>query len=299
MKAKQTSKKKYIIRKPQTIDWHFYQSYDVDFLYNKAQTLMLVDHEKEAYQEFVGKIGGDASELDTKYYESMRAEIYFTELHQFEALFALMIAMYQSLPHWLYLTTYTTKNLKEKIQAFLDNDITKLTKGRTDNNLDFLNQSIYSGFVTQDEEKKNRWNDNLSNINWILQRIAEKYMKGGEYNAYKHGLRVMTGHAQFIMHPDNEPEKATCLADADDSITFLELQEKGEGGLTVYQTTKTFNPVESINNLFIMRLMLTTIKNTRLAKIQKKPGIELHTFFELDREKFMNTWEGTSWSFTM
>ena len=165
MSSKRPKKKKYIIRQPQTIDWHFYQSYDVDSLYNKAQTLMLVDHEKEAYKEFVGKIGGDATELDTKYCESMRAEIYFTELHQFEVLFALMIAMYQNLTHWLFLTTYTTQDLKEKIQAFLDNDIAKLTKGRADSSLVFLNQSIYSGFITQDEEKKKRWNDNLSNIN--------------------------------------------------------------------------------------------------------------------------------------
>jgi hypothetical protein len=124
-------------------------------------------------------------------------------------------------------------------------------------------------------------------------------MKGAEYNAYKHGLRVMTGHFKLVVHPDNEPEKATCLADAENSITFLELQDKGEGGLTVYQTTKTFNPIESINNLIVMKLILTTIKNTRFAKIQKKSGVELHTFFELDKDKFMNVWEGTSCSFTM
>lgn len=296
---KRTDKKKFIIRNPQAIDWHFYQSFDVDFLYNKAQTLMVVDHEKDAFKEFVEKIGGDVSELDKKYYEAMRAEIYFTELHQFEVLFALMIAIYQDLPHWLFLTKYKTQELKEKIQAFLDGDLTKLSMNKADNNLTFLNQAIYSGFMTQDEEKKSKWNDSLSNINWILRRIAEKYMKGAEYNAYKHGLRVMTGHFKLVMHQDNEPEKATCLADAENSITFLELQDKGEGGLTVYQTTKTFNPIESINNLVVMKLILTTIKNTRFARIQKKSGVELHTFFELDKDKFMNVWESTSYSFTM
>ena len=96
----------------------FYEGYDEDFLFNKAQLCHLAYQNRENFIDFIGKIG-ISEKLEEKFYESLRAEVYFTEFHLFESFFALMLAIFQSEPHWIYLTTYQTKEIKEKTELFL------------------------------------------------------------------------------------------------------------------------------------------------------------------------------------
>jgi hypothetical protein len=292
-------KKKYIIRDVNGLNLHFYKRYDEHFLMNKAKTLMFIIEEKDSFMSFVKEIDGMNEDLNDKYFEALRAEIHFTELHQFEGLFALMMAIFQELPHWLYLTTYTTSDIKNKIKLFIDGDIKTLTNGAMKDLQIFTSRSIYADFVSSKESHKEKWNENLDNIHWVVKKIAKKYLQSTEYNAYKHGLRVMTGRSAFVLHPDNQPEKAVCLSHSEDSLSFLELKDEGEGGLTVREVTKHFSPDESFNHLFIMHSLLQTIKTTRLARIKQESGAHINTLFELDKEKLMELGKSTSWRFTV
>ncbi len=113
-----------IIRNPKQLNLRFYEGFDHKFLYRKAQTIMYLVNEQERFKEQV-KQAEEANEditsnylhsqdIDDKFFEGLRAEVYFTEMHQFESFFALLIAVFQKLPHWLYLTTYKTGEIKKQ-----------------------------------------------------------------------------------------------------------------------------------------------------------------------------------------
>ncbi|MBI5189905.1 MAG: hypothetical protein HZA22_04465 [Nitrospirae bacterium] len=289
----------YIVRDEDRLNLDFYQRYDENYLFNKADTLFCISEERQTFRTMIESMGRETESLTDKYFDALRAEIHFTELHQFECLFALMIAVFQELPHWLYLTTYSTREIKDAVRKYLDGDIDGLTRGSHADEHSLLNHSIYTKMVVTEPDKKENWHKNLDNISWILKRIARKYIEGQEYNAYKHGLRVMTGKCALYIHPDNEPEKATCLGSTDDSLTYLELKDVSEGGETVYSTTKFINPLESINHLYVMKAMLETIKATRSAILNKLSGAKLNTFMEIDKVKFLELRTITKTSFTV
>src|SRR5688572_8605094 len=209
---------------PQQLNLRFYESYDYSFLLNKAETLLLIAENYENYKEFAIANGGSNVGIDKKFAETLRAEVHFTEFHQFEGFFALLIAIFQKLPHWLYLTTYETREIKEKIRAFIDQDMKAVTDGQVNTVNDFLNHSIYTGFITNDTEKAGKWQTNLDNITWLLRRLAEKYNEATEYNAYKHGIRVLTGHTSLRLHPSDNPAGGFGYA-SNDSLRFLEVEK--------------------------------------------------------------------------
>lgn len=210
-----------------------------------------------------------------------------------------MMAVFKPLPHWLYLSTYPTREIKENVRAFLKDDIRVLTDGKLESPHQFIQYTVYSGLVASVPEKKNKWNENLENILWVLRRIYKKYLDAGEYNAYKHGLRVMTGESRLVVYPDDQPEFATIIGHSPDSLSFLETKDIGEGGLTVHETTKHFSYIESYNHIHVMHLLMKTIKSSRLAILKKEKGSEIQTFFELDKEKLISQSTITKWSLTI
>ena len=198
--------KTYFLRDEKDLNLRFYQSYDEAFLYRKAETLMLLVDDVEKYKSAL--LGEDSKNFDEKkFVETLNAEIHFTEFHQFEAFFAVLIAVFQDLPHWLYLTTYKSREIKEKINDFLERDLKRVSNGLVDNSDDFIKAAVYAGFTSDNEGIAQKWQENIDNIFWFITRLARKYINGTEYNAYKHGLRVLTGPTFIKFSPTGQPDK--------------------------------------------------------------------------------------------
>jgi hypothetical protein len=54
--------------------------------------------------------------------------LYFAAVHEFEAFLALLLAVFQPMPHWLYLTKgYQPGEMPKKAEKLLAGDITGLT----------------------------------------------------------------------------------------------------------------------------------------------------------------------------
>jgi len=282
---KLTSNIQYVIRDCQQLNINFYRRLDESFLWNKAITLHSVAENCDKFFE-ISEIKTENDNDRKKYIEALNAELHFTESHQTEGLFALMFAAFQELPHWLYLTVYQTKEIKDGILKFIEGDVKSLTQGLLNTQKELVQYSVYANFKPTDQEKAKNWDRNLDNLVWLLKRIGKKYLEASEYNAYKHGLRVFTGESAIFISPDSKPEQKTCLGHSKDSLSYLELKDIGEGGLTVREVTKHFNPTESLNYLYTMQRILDTIKNTRLEKLtRKKGGVQLNTFFEIDQSE--------------
>jgi hypothetical protein len=315
---------------PNKFNLRFYQRYDENFLYNKALTLAVVLANAERFKAQVAEYQDiDPNRVDDKFFESLQAELHFTEMHQFEGFFALLIAVFQEQPDWIYLTDYTTREMKDAIKLFIAgrSHIKTLSNEKVETEREFISNAVYDSYMPQGEEQNDSWNANLDNIAWLIRHMAERYIAGSEYNAYKHGLRVMTGQSSFGLRLENPPGTPVgplrILSSSKDSLSYLEVKEQvmllpqdyqtqQENGMEqsnatqpcgvsqskeeknqikvkrVYETTKHFNPQESLTYLSIMNRLLSTIKRTRLAYFNDGSVLEeLANFSNLDKDQLL------------
>jgi hypothetical protein len=310
---------------PNELNLRFYKRYDENFLFNKALAIALVLENEERFKAQVAEFQDiDPSRINDKFFESLRAEIHFTEMHQFEGFFALLIAIFQDQPHWIYLTDYTTGEMKDAIKLYIGGYIKTITNIKVVTEREFIANAVYATYQPHEGMQKDTWDANLDNIAWLIRHMAERYIAGSEYNAYKHGLRVMTGQSSFGLCLENPPGNPVgplrILASSEDSLSYLELKEQdmqlpqdnqtkqdndreqssaakpssrvkqGEEEKKhikvkrAYETTKHFNPQESVVYLSIMNRLLTTIKRTRLAFFDDGGALgELANFSNLDK----------------
>lgn len=292
--GKQQKKKGYILRNPSILMKRFYDSFDHKFLYRKAQTLMFLVNEREQFINMVKQVEETTEEetnkcllsqdIDDKYFEGLRAEVYFIEMHQFEGFFALLLTVFKKLPDWLYLTTYGTTEIKAAIQNYVDGNISAATDDAASTVEDFVIQAVYAGFSPDEQDKNGDWKESVEAIDWFIKRAGKRYLEAAsEYNGYKHGLRVLTGHSWLKVWPNdpagNPQRQGFVLGDSEDSLSFLALEDKGEGGKTVVEVTKHFNPKESFEHMQIMQLILSEVMRTRRARINREPIEYLQTIF--------------------
>ncbi len=290
---------KYILRDASRLNKHFYKGLDENFLLSKALTLYKI---ADCHEKFLSEQKGDEDfeGIDPKKYrEALLAEIHFSEILQFEAVFALLIAIYQDLPHWLFLTTYKTAEIKSWVADYMAGNFAGISNGKAASAEEFFDLSLYANYVGNKDEKDYPWSKNIENIDWLLRRMGEKYLNSSEFNAYKHGLRVHTGETAIRIQPNDDPDHPGFGWRSENSLVFLELKDIGEGGLTVHLTTKHFNPLEALNHLHIMRIMASCIKRTRLARLNGESGVEINTFFEINQKQFQElSSKVTKWSIT-
>ncbi len=275
----------------------FYTGYDEHFLFNKvASFLYILDEGEPAVRQIEERlIAHGGAKLSERYLESIRAEVFFTALHQCETFFALLVAPFQPLPHWLYLTTYETKEIKQAVELIMVGKINELTCGIIATMQDFIKVAVYSEVTPADPQLASRWDENIHNVAWLIAHIGKFFFKYDRaYNSYKHGLRVMTGPHQLSIGRQS-PNGTTAgpmhiIQSSEDSVTYLQKEPvrevDGEKEIPISEVTKAFNPFEATFYLAKMNQMLETIRATRLAFLEGGEPVEsLNTFFGLDRDE--------------
>lgn len=288
-------------------DLRFYERYDEHFLFNKVATFLYILDEggsaiKQIEERLIANGGASFSE---RYLESIRAEIFFTALHQCETFFALLIALFQSLPHWLYLTIYETKEIKQAVELIVANKIGDVTDGAITTIQDFIKAAVYNEVMTADPQLASRWDENIDNAAWLVKRIGMFFLKYDRaYNSYKHGLRVMTGPHQLsigLQNPDGTTRGPMHVIQAtEDSVTYLQKEPmrevEGAKEIPISEVTKAFNPYEASFYLAKMSQMLETIKATRLTALNGGGPVEsINTFYGLDRDEVRRLEKHDQW----
>lgn len=274
----------------------FYEQYDESYLFNKAVTIMYAVEQGEEFRQHVQTYVAEwqGGSLTDKYFASLKAEMFFMALHQFESFFALLIAPFQQIPTWVYLTAYTTEEMKAAIHQYFDGDLATLTGGFCQRGEErrFLAEALYQNSTSTLPEYQARWDENLDNAAWLIRRAADIYLTNLKaYNSYKHGLRTVTQqNAYFAVRPNNAAGNATGPGFAwssEDALSFLELKETTEG-TTIHETTTFFDPMVSFFYLVKLHQMMETIKLTRLAALRGDPeGPRLNMFLSIDKEDIM------------
>lgn len=279
------------------INRKFYEKFDPEFIHVKADTFWFIDQHRTDFISFVAKAGGEAADLDDNFFNTLHAEIHFSFFHQCETLFALIFAGFQKMPHWLYLTTYETREIKARIQEFIDNDFTNIGGESVTDDRSFLHWGVYTGAAPSEIPVGKTWNDALDNLAHFLRIIAKRYLAGTEYNAYKHGIRILHGKQGLMIQFLSHPGTPKITLESDNALAYLELKDKGEKGRTVHQTIKFFSIKEDFGQLQMLAKLGTSIKNTRLEYFGgKAKNRQIVAFYELDKEQLDEMAEKTSWT---
>jgi hypothetical protein len=273
------------------IEIEFYTGYASHALCNKAVALGHAIEEAEGFTQWVASHPELHNyQIDDRYFESLRAELYLTEYHQFEAFFTLLIAPFQGMPAWIYLTAYKPNEFTAAVDAYLNEDIEAVTNGAFQDKAALVRYTVYTNCEPADEALRVRWDENISNTIWLIDRLANHYVEGrGEYNAYKHGLRVLVGESTFSIglesYPGGPVKEMVDQFFSPDSVMFLEFKDAEPGIKTVHRTLKHVNPRLSVLFVSKMAQMAETIRRTRLAAITGSPASDLATNFQLDKDQ--------------
>ena len=190
------------------------------------------------------------------------------------------IAIFQPLPHWVYLTTYKPGDMKTAANQLLGRQLRELTNNHTDDKRQFIMTSIYSDMVSDDEQARARWDENLDNAFWLIESMARYYLDGLDaYNSYKHGVRFVPGTIDKWTNIGLERV-------ADHGVAYLKL-DNGQ----IIEISREIYPDESVYFLSVMYQMQETIRETRLYgwlhDLPPKDDSKIHSFLDIPREQIV------------
>jgi hypothetical protein len=280
----------FLVNDPKRLDVQFYSGYDERFLYRKVRVLWAALSEPDILQQFVTE--DDGPDERERLRHALAAELLFAEFHQFESFFAMLVAAFQSLPHWIFLSTYSTGEIKEKVRQFIAGDFGALSNGMAQDRDGFLRYAVYNNY----SDEHTSLNETFENIWWIVYRMAEKYSAADEYNSYKHGLRMMSAMSTLTMSRNPTDFSNAFVMSSPHSITHLKLK-KVDNGTSVAIETKAFNPEESCAHVRIMSDILANIKRVRLAALSGKTQAEITLFTGIDKQGLQQLAVLNDWSF--
>jgi len=266
---------------PDEFNLSFYQRYDPAFLFNKVVALKdILDRKEEitARREQMEDLADDAGAAS---FEALQAEIHFTEMHQFEVFFMLLLADFQRVPHWIYLTEYPPSMPRQKAEQYIAKEIGALTGDRFTTRQALIRHAIYSTIVPTDPDLLHRWEENSDKIAAIIERLAQRYLRYlRSYNSYKHGLRVMNEHTTFTIELEDQPPTVVMSGR---TLNYLHVQNDEHGRRVVHTLTQFFDPESSYEYIVLMYHLLRTMKNVRIAVLTKQVTFDyIHHFLDVD-----------------
>jgi len=275
------------------LDHEFYSGYDERFLNRKVHVLGTLLESSDLLNQFVDTKNEPDEVVRMRH--ALAAEVLFTEFHQFESFFAMLVAPFQQLPHWIFLNTYSPGEIKSKARQFIAGEFKELSNNPASNRDVFLQDAVYHGYASGESEEE--WKSTLENLWWIIYRMAEKYIAADEYNSYKHGLRMMSARSTLAMSGNPTDFSKAFVTHSHHSITHLKFDKTAQGTLVSIET-KAFNPLESQAHVQIMADILANIKRIRLAALDGQERVEMTLFSKFDREALQKLVASQRWAFS-
>jgi hypothetical protein len=261
----------------------FYVGYDPGFLTHKAEAVAFVRERLGDFTHWRQRHTPDEWwwEPDYKFIPALQSELYFAAVHEFEAFLALLLAVFQPMPHWLYLTKgYQPGEMPKKAEKLLAGDITGLTSTQCADGRAIVATAVYNRHVSQEEPAKSRWDENLDNAFSLIERMAHYYLEGQDaYNSYKHGIRIVASDiGQFTASGVRQQL-------AENGVGYLKVGDDG----SISEISLEIFPEESICCLSTMYRMQQTIHETRLGDYEPVSQPCINTFLDIPNDE-LNTW---------
>jgi hypothetical protein len=281
-------KRPFLLHDLESLDQRFYSIYDERFVFRKVELL----YKALQSPELLRGIARDATERESDVARhGLAAEILFSEFHQFEAFMAMLSAPFQTLAHWLFLSTYTTKEIKKRAEMFANRDYFSFSNGRFRDRDTVLRISVYDGLVEEPPDQE-KWQSTFENLAWMISRLAIRYLDAEEYNSYKHGLRLFSSDYKIAFGDSRGDFTNAFVLREDYAITHLKLKPVPQG-TSVRIATKAYNPDESKVNVSFMADVLANMKRSRLAVPTEENCARITLLTNIDKEKIVRLARGT------
>ena len=276
-------------------DLAFYEGYDPTFICKKAAALFGIYSNAASFKEFAASWECPVDSTDEGFLGALATEIHCASFHQFEGLLALLLAEYQNRPDWVYLTSYGNYEMKTAARALAKGDFEQITSGAHKTADDFVRAAVYGGLKLEDGEHNEAFKHSVGDIAWLIAHCAEEFVEGNEYNAYKHGLRVVSGAATLAVRPLDAVGPFTSILSMKHSVSYLEISE-APNAYTGQRVTKELSPEYSYNVIAAIAKVLTIIRAMRIARI--RGSVEFVDFIDLDRDKLLSQQARSKMSFS-
>lgn len=264
----------------------FYKKFPYKYWLFKAEMLYnMIKDDASDFQDNDGNLealGGSVKEFQ----QMLKYELHFTYYHQVEALFELIFAlekvMGESKYVWLEMSQYKSGDMQrfaKKIKKLanggddLRSKKVDLTDGRE---ISFYEWLIFDAFVP--EIKKNEEQIRLSSekVDEIIKFAAKDLSDKKEYNAFKHGMRVLHLFDKFSIG-DKKTNKFGLDFDLKNSFTYVNYpknKQKSDGKAgDVQAVTKGYNPRHDLLKIKLITMLMSGIIEVRKMRFYGKGRI--------------------------
>ncbi len=260
------------------IETEFYRRLDDTYFYKKAFTLY---HALQNPDGVAALLAGDPADLASPagLPDVLKAEIHLTELDLTEALFAFMAAAFQTAPHPVFMATYTRELVRWAIDRFIAGDASALTGEAMRTRGEFIEGAIYTNLVPG--ERGPDWPRNLANITRVLEIAGQRYLAASELKPLARGLRIMRDETETARFMDG-PEADAAQAGIEDWVAFHRVKRRKDGNRNLYREVKAISFEESINLIYMMTMLMRSLKRTRLARLTGQSKAPIHSLASID-----------------
>lgn len=222
----------------------FYRSYQKDFHKIKAEYLMLMLNNIEKHEQDLFKSELNEDERGD-FRRILKSDLRQTYFHAIETVFELIFALKPKFEN----SKIHTNDFNLQI-ALTYSDWTKTYQeiqniAKEDNALDFMGKKLifhnhkisvgtylfYMGTFYHEEYKGNlaeKIKDSLEAIKLGIRIIANDFINREEYNAYKHGLRIIPSATKLMLAEDEKTEPILQFDMSDSMSFFVKMKDKEE-----------------------------------------------------------------------
>jgi hypothetical protein len=254
-------------------DAKFYQGCDPFFLAKKATTLFGIWKNIDVFWES-SESWGMHVETKGELLNLLATELHAAAFHQTEAMIAFLLCEYQNRPDWVYLTTYANAEMKNAAKAISSGDFASITGDTAKDARAFVKEAVFATWDLSLAEADEAWGQSIDDIAWLLQSVCERFVEGHEYNAYKHGLRVISGSAGLALAPFGSCAFKPIIR-MPHAMTYLEISEES-AGYVGSEVTKETRPEYSFELIHCMAAVLALTKTMRVARVNGSlDGLEI------------------------
>jgi hypothetical protein len=255
----------------------------------------MIGDDKKAFHDKDGNLealGGNEKE----FHLMLKYELHFTYYHQAEALFELIFALEKVISEskyvWLEMSNFKPGDMKrfaKKVSRLAEgsNELKAKKISLTDGSeISFYEWLIFDVFVPEIEIDKDRIDLSTEKVNDIIKFTAKDLSEKNEYNAFKHGMRVLHLFSNFSIK-DQERNKFAVNFDLTNSFTHIIFpkgdEEKGIKKGDVQAVTKGYNPKQDLLKIKLITFLMGAIIEIRKNRFFGKGKVV--EFLEYDISK--------------
>lgn len=267
-----------------------YWLFKAEMLYNMIESGEKDFHDKDGNIE---ALGGNVKE----YQQMLKYELHFTYYHQAEALFELVFALERVLHEseyvWLEMSQYKPGDMRRFAKK-----INRISKGSDElrgkkidltdgTKISFYEWLIFDVFVPEMEKTEQQVKTSIEQVDSIVQLAANDLAEKKEYNAFKHGMRVLHVFKKFNIS-DSENQKFDINFDLKNSFTYInypkEDKEKGTNEGDIQAITKGYNPKQDLLKIKLITLLMAGIIESRKARFFGNGKFMEFLDFDIDKK---------------